>query len=307
MNAIEVMLKLRDPGIRSIAAVTEINNRLENGTNHHPQKRLVEMEFRALDTSGAETPSVSKLLVATKAHDATSAIVEMLPYCQLDAQIVLCHNGLGTIECISPLLGTNQELWAASTTHGAMFIREKDQEPFLRQTGHGLTWLGPVNTAAKSSSSRLDIERDMNTALGPVEVTDNIMGKLWQKLAINAVINPLTAIHNVRNGELAHDRFTPQITALIEETSAIIRREGFAEMTEDFIRKLVYEVIQRTSLNYSSMHQDCLYARRTEIDAINGHLVRVAEKHGTRASINEGIVASIKHLSLSSSQENKAS
>ncbi|NYY81077.1 hypothetical protein DMI65_06075 [Escherichia coli] len=82
---------------------------------------------------------------------------------------------------------------------------------------------------------------------------NNIRAELWRKLAVNCVINPLTAILNCPNGELRHHQ--QEIMQICEEVAAVIEREGHHTSAED-LRDYVMQVIDATAENISSMLQD---------------------------------------------------
>ena len=119
----------------------------------------------------------------------------------------------------------------------------------------------------------------LNTILPSVEWRNDIHTALWNKLAINSVINPLTAIHQCRNGKLANDQFKKQISILIKEISQVLNAENIAISHQSVVDN-VYRVIESTAQNFSSMHQDIAHHRTTEIDFITGYLIRTAQKHG---------------------------
>jgi 2-dehydropantoate 2-reductase len=122
-----------------------------------------------------------------------------------------------------------------------------------------------------------------------------------KKLAVNAVINPLTVIFDCLNGEIfngvAKDRL---IRVLVEEISAVfvalLRSEKQA--TDDELKKFspeeLYSVVRdvgaKTALNISSMRQDYIHRRATEINYINGYIVRRGKALGISCPINAKLV-----------------
>lgn len=233
-------------------------------------------------------PPIQTILVPVKSYDVVEAITGFQSKLSADAQLVLSHNGMGTIEQVLPLLQSTQGLWFLTTTHGAL-----KQGQTLTHTGFGQSILSPLNSAAKTT--RLAISSAMQTALGPLQLTENIWPFLWQKLAINAVINPLTALHNCKNGALADAVFSEQIQALLQEICQLAKLSGinmvFAEITQK-----VQQVIQSTSANYSSMRQDVAHQRRTENDAISGFIVRQGARFGLSLPHNKALYSQMQAL-----------
>jgi 2-dehydropantoate 2-reductase len=116
---------------------------------------------------------------------------------------------------------------------------------------------------------------------------------LWEKLLVNAAINPLTALTGLPNGGLAEDKLLRDLMlAAVAEGAAVAAAEGVA-LPEDPVRRAV-EVCRRTAQNRSSMLQDLDRGRRTEVDAINGFIVRKAKVYGIPAPVNGALYALVK-------------
>lgn len=116
------------------------------------------------------------------------------------------------------------------------------------------------------------------SAFKPACWDDNIQVRLWEKLAINSVINPLTALANIKNGTLTQAEYLPKIKQLVDEFCEVSELEGF-KFEPQKILNLILTVAKNTANNYSSMNQDIHHHRLTEIDYINGYLLKIAAKH----------------------------
>ena len=226
----------------------------------------------AMMLQNAQGGPFDKVLVPLKAYDVVDAVRSLLPKLSDQAQIVLCHNGMGTLDAVRQLLGPRQGLWFASTTHGAY----KPHALHLRHTGFGSTMLAPCNNAAKNC--RWNLCKELSQALSPLTLVDDITPYLWRKLAINTVINPLTALHNCRNGELNKAEFQIQIKNLLAEFVLVANACG-QNFTEDQLYQQLQQVQTTTAQNFSSMQQDVSSGRRTELGAITGYLLKEAALH----------------------------
>ncbi len=215
---------------------------------------------------------ITLLLVPVKAFSVQSALQQWLPLCAADADIVLCHNGMGTLAMAQQQLLPEQKLWFASTTHGAL----KSGPHQLEHTGIGRTILGPVNDVAKNAVAPVAL---LNAALGPLELVSDILPVLWQKLAINAVINPLTALLMVKNGELTKPQYRAHIDQLVAEFCQVAWTQGqrFDALS---LLQIVLSVAANTAGNYSSMQQDRALQRPDELEFITGFLLRTAAEAG---------------------------
>jgi 2-dehydropantoate 2-reductase len=109
---------------------------------------------------------------------------------------------------------------------------------------------------------------------------------VWGKLAVNAGINPLTAILGVPNGELLNRIYAKALMiAAAEEVAAVAEAHG-VRMPYDDPGGAVIRVAHRTASNRSSMLQDMERGAPTEIDAINGAVVREGDRLGVATVVN---------------------
>ncbi|HEY7775104.1 MAG TPA: ketopantoate reductase C-terminal domain-containing protein, partial [Kineobactrum sp.] len=126
--------------------------------------------------------------------------------------------------------------------------------------------------------------------------TQDIHQALWRKLAINCAINPLAALHRCRNGELAANAaLAHEVESLCTEIKTIGIAAGQAAAVEQ-LQAQVAAVIAGTADNRSSMLQDVVAGRETEIDYLCGYLVRVADQLGLRAPRNEAMLRAVQAL-----------
>ncbi|NHI02208.1 ketopantoate reductase family protein [Oceanimonas sp. MB9] len=227
------------------------------------RRRLVSTHPRHAEQAGG----IECLLVMTKAYQVLPALNNLrgLP---ADTPIILLHNGMGVAEAVARAFPHNP-LLAGVTSHGAL----KEGPWQVRHTGKGETWLGPVNDKGRAFAHLI---KPLADALGHAEWSEDIVSLQHRKLAINAVINPLTACHHIRNGQLHEPRFADVLNQLAEEVHAVLTRLGETETLAQFLRRL-NSVIGLTATNYSSMHQDLAHGRPTEIDYITGYVLKHAE------------------------------
>jgi 2-dehydropantoate 2-reductase len=230
---------------------------------------LVEDGQANLHPIAAETPShgapIRRLLVACKAYDAEEATAALAPRLAAGAEIILLQNGLGSQEAVAARLPRARCVFASST-EGA--FREGDFRVVYAGRGH--TWLG-----VQGERRTPEWLEDLQAADIPHQWTHDILAKLWRKLALNCAINPLTVLHDCRNGGL---RDWPQeVAGLCAELAELLRQAGQPEAAED-LHAEVLRVIDGTAANYSSMYQDVAQGRRTEIAYLLGHACAQAER-----------------------------
>ncbi|WP_434518554.1 putative 2-dehydropantoate 2-reductase [Pseudomonas sp. NFX1] len=218
------------------------------------------------ETAEGDGP-IHRLLVACKAYDAAPAIARLAPRLADGAELVLLQNGLGSQDEVADQVPHARCIFASST-EGA--FREDDWQ--VRFAGHGFNWLGDPLTPALP-----EWFDDLHDAGIPAEWTVDILPRLWRKLALNCAINPLTVLHECRNGGLLEH--LGEVTALCDELAELLRRCGQPQAAEDLDEE-VQRVILATAANYSSMYQDVRAGRRTEVHYLLGHACRAADRHG---------------------------
>lgn len=249
----------------------------------------------------ASTPSClcqdDVLVLPLKVYQLKHALLAWSSYLENRPPLVLLHNGLGGDEIATSVLGENYPILLATTSHGA--LKEPDGKT-ATYTGLGKTQIGlPRRGDMARNDKHLPWVQEasalLNTALPPVDLVDDITRALWQKLAINCVINPLTALNNMRNGGVLLKEYDEIRHALCSEFVTVAAQYGLKFSVEE-LEKNVLSVASFTRQNYSSMHQDIAMNRHTEIDAINGYIVSLANKKGISVPTHALIVDRIKGL-----------
>ena len=245
-------------------------------------------QVRALTANDPQIEQLTLLIVCVKAYHVIDAIKGIEPYLASDCHILLLHNGLGPHLEISQYLKPTQGLSLGTTSQGATRAHTWS----VTRTGKGLTQLGHCIGQPISS----ELKQQLLHAIPNSEWAHEILPSLWYKLAVNSVINPLTAINACKNGSLAHHDYRDTIQDIISELMLVAEHEKLP-IERTLVHDRVHEVIHLTQNNYSSMYQDIANQRQTEIDYINGYLVKLANKHQLRLPTNQKLLDSIRLLS----------
>lgn len=212
-------------------------------------------------------PTPTLLLVATKTPDVIAALARHVAGAGQGQLVLLLQNGMGTAEAVRtrwPAL----RLWSAVTTAAAW----RDDTGELHVVTEGETQAGLHDG---KGAAWLDAQVHGLATAGILRTTGDIRAVQWRKLAVNALVNPLSALLGCRNGELPA-RAGDRLRALASEFDAVARAEG---QPLDSLA-LATAVIAQTAGNFSSMNRDIAAGRRTEIDAITGYVVARATAHG---------------------------
>lgn len=213
-----------------------------------------------------------------------------------DSTILFAQNGMGTIEEVTRSLfsdeGDRPNYLAAVTSHGVY-----SQGPF-RSVHAGLAnvSVGHVSTRAEKSQYLLD-QIVGSPILAAAEVSSEELLKLQlEKLVVNAMMNPLTVLFDCKNGELfSRSPILGLMRLLLKEASQVLR--SLPETSQDIERfslekleERVLSVAEKTAQNTSSMLQDVRAGRRTEIEYINGWVVRKGKENGVSCEWNEKVI-----------------
>lgn len=236
-------------------------------------------------TVSADEP-IQRLLVACKAYDAERAVADVAYRLTDKAEVLLLQNGLGSQDAVAAMI-PNARCIFVSSTEGAY----RDEDWSVVFAGQGFNWLGDTEHGAAPAWLN-----ELEQAGIPHQWTTDILERLWRKLALNCAINPLTVLHQCRNGELqSHEN---EVTSLCVELGHVLHccgQPGAAEGLLDQVR----QVIAATAANYSSMYQDVAQGRRTEIRYLLGHVCATAAAIDCPApKLNQLRLRLIEHLNV---------
>jgi 2-dehydropantoate 2-reductase len=218
--------------------------------------------------ASTEPPGTADLAIVTVKSFDTGAAADELAASDLDAALSL-QNGMGNEGILAERL--DSPVLAGTCTYGAR-LREPG---VVKCTGLGDVALGPREGGATALADRICSA----VAATPIETTcaDDMPTRLWSKLAVNAGINAPTALARVQNGALTAGSGAELAASAARETAHVARSQG-VDLSDDAATEQTLAVAERTAANTSSMHQDILAGKRTEIDAINGYVVDIAEE-----------------------------
>jgi 2-dehydropantoate 2-reductase len=253
--------------------------------------RITGLENAVLNLKAAtavdEIRSDTLILMTVKAYDTEGAVASVVDRLRPDTIILCVQNGLDTDAMAKRVVAGRALVLRAVTYLGLVFV-----EPgviALRAKGHT-----SIEPGARSQSIA-----DTLSACGlDGRVSADIGAEVWTKTVFNCVVNPLTAMTGLEVGQIADARFDPLKRLIINECVAVARGEG-VEIGEDLL--LTLNDTFRPSTNLSSMHQDLMNGKRTEIDHLNGAVVRRGHAAGIRCPVNEALTSIVLAMQRSRS------
>ena len=234
---------------------------LSKAASAAPNKAPISFTFEQEPVSQAS--AISALLVCTKAWATEAAVRSVAHRLSKNTQVVLLGNGMGLAECVLPLIG-DAALILGSTTAGCL----RSDRNTLHLSSVGTTYLGPAG-ADSNPPAWLPL---WQRSLMQCHWQPDIRSILLAKTAVNAVINPLTAIHQVKNGALLKPQLLSSTEAAITEVQRLLTAAGETAIA-DALPSRVKAICQATAANDSSMKVDLARGDPTEVEWILGWLL----------------------------------
>eukprot|EP00435_Cladocopium_sp_Y103_P075226 s968_g55.t1 len=240
--------------------------------------------------------SIQKLLLVTKAAAAAEALSQVSSRLKPEAVVVLlCNGALAVHEQISEMPLDHIYLVLGLTTHGAWSRADFD----VVHAGVGHTVFGRYRSNIPQALYESTLQQLQTAGLGGTD--DAVIERsLWLKLAANAAINPVTALLEKPNSIILETEMELLIAQICEEVAAVAKGiwegQGFESACPSALemQKFAMETARQTENNRSSMLQDIIAGRPTEIDYINGWIVKKAEGLQIDVPKNAALTALIK-------------
>ena len=197
---------------------------------------------------------------------------------------------MGNTETLASAIEPAQ-IVVGTTSHGATLLGPGR----IRHAGKGATTIGSWSEEPAAGQRALEIAQTLTGASIETEVVEKVLPVLWGKLVVNVGINAITALTGIKNGQILDLEITKDLSRSAVEEAISIARSQDIPVREDAVNH-VFEVAAATAANRSSMGQDVDKKRVTEILAINGYVVREAERIGLEAPVNKTLTALIRTL-----------
>jgi len=231
-------------------------------------------------------------VVCVKSYDTKEAMLHARPVIGDNTRILTIQNGIGNIEILNEIAGSDKVI-GGSTNLGATLLDTGK----VRHAGRGETVIGRMD--GKIPVEMRSIRELFNKARIETRISRDIKGLLWSKLVINVGINALTAITRLNNGRLTEFEGTRRILrGAVTEAIRVAKRKRIKLIHDDPLAK-VEAVCEATAANISSMLQDIMRKKRTEIDFINGVIVRQGQELGIPVPTNALLVDLVKTIETS--------
>ncbi|PKM93022.1 MAG: hypothetical protein CVU80_00285 [Elusimicrobia bacterium HGW-Elusimicrobia-4] len=252
-------------------------------------KTIIPSSKLKITTNPAEIYRPDLVIILVKSHDTISTVQSIKKMMGKNTVILTLQNGLGNYEILSEYL--NKKVIISGTTSESSTLVKSGE---IVHTGKGETI---IEKSKKNISGQI---ADIFNRCGIKTVlSDKIESVIWSKLVLNCAINPVAAISGVRNGEIINYKNLFEVAvAAGKEVVAVAKKLKIKILFSDIAEK-IKNVCLATSKNTNSMLADILSKRKTEIDSLNGAVVKIAEKLKAPVPVNKSLYGIIRKLEKS--------
>lgn len=233
------------------------------------------------------------IIVFVKSKDTEKAVLENLHIISKETFVLTLQNGYGNLDILKKYINSNNII-VGTTSEGST----KLDLGYVVHAGRGNTYIGLEEKRKEQNDKINNILKVFNQAGFNTYISQDVLKLVWSKLIINVGINALTSILNLKNGELLDSENTIKLMEeAIKEAVEVGRAKGFSFEYKEAINK-VKEVAIKTSKNKSSMLQDILNKKKTEIDVINGAVVKEGKRFSINTKVNDILTNLVKAMEL---------
>jgi len=220
------------------------------------------------------------VLFCVKSTDTEHAAAQIAPHLDADALVVNLQNGVDNTERIQAKVSN-------PVIPAAVYVATEMAGPgHLKHHGRGDLVIG---------SSSADIKTLFEVAGVPVVLSDNVAGELWAKLVVNCAYNALSAITQLPYGRMIGGPGIREVMRDVVDESLAVAKASGVRMAPDMLAR-TYRIAEAMPTQYSSTAQDLARGKPTEIDHLNGYVVRRGEALGVPTPANRALHALVKLL-----------
>lgn len=234
----------------------------ETSSEIHAEKPAVREAYQGMVFPGEKAADQDLIIITVKANQCGKVLHSLKGYLPEHIPMVLLMNGMGIWEEARTILPN--PFWTGVTSRGAV---HKGRTVYPR--GNGTTYIGSPERQKPIPEIEL-LARTIGAVISPRIEEEQI-----QKLLVNACINPLTALHQCKNREIA-TAYKNEALEIFSEIYPVLKTQGLT-VSADIAFDLVLSVAEKTGENYSSMAVDFKKHRASELEYILGYILKKGE------------------------------
>ncbi|MCL2705819.1 MAG: 2-dehydropantoate 2-reductase [Spirochaetaceae bacterium] len=230
-------------------------------------------------------------IFCVKSFSTANAAESVCKFVKADSIAVTLQNGAGNIEALSAFFNLDN-IAAGTTTEGATLL----ESGIVIHGGKGKTAIGMVENNIKNKSLLAHLITAFKKAGFEAFFTDDPKKMIWEKLAVNTSINSITAILKASNGVIVESNYLKNLIKIITDEVCLVAKANNIQLDPTATYNTVLEVAKNTKANKSSMLQDILAGKKTEIENISGFISKIAKDSGVSAKGNLALFLLVKAL-----------
>lgn len=233
-------------------------------------------------TEASGIPEGSLIILTTKAYAIEEAVRELREFLGPGTAILVLQNGLGNEELVKSLVDPDVDVVRGLASTGVEFLSPGMIEVKLVR-----------ETVLPKTAAGEKIGRLFDLCGLDVRLSERMDVEVWRKLTMNCVINPLTAVFRVPNTEIAVEGLREVRRGIVDECIRVAQKEGV--ILEGDLEEEIAKAAASYS-NISSMCQDIMKGRRTEIGFLNGKVAELGRRHGVATPVNDVLTSLIRFM-----------
>ena len=233
-------------------------------------------------TEASGIPEGSLIILTTKAYAIEEAVRELREFLGSGTAILVLQNGLGNEELVKSLVDPDVDVVRGLASTGVEFLSPGMIEVKLVR-----------ETVLPKTAAGEKIGRLFDLCGLDVRLSERMDVEVWRKLTMNCVINPLTAVFRVPNTEIAVEGLREVRRGIVDECIRVAQKEGV--ILEGDLEEEIAKAAASYS-NISSMCQDIMKGRRTEIGFLNGKVGELGRRHGVATPVNDVLTSLIRFM-----------
>jgi len=241
----------------------------------------------AASTEAEAVHGAALVLVCVKSTDSERAAAEIAPWLEAKAIVVNLQNGVDNAERIQAVI-------KRPVIPAVVYVATEMAGPgHLKHHGRGELVIGALDAAVAPRESLERVQRWFAEAGVKVAISDNVAGELWGKLVVNCAYNAISAISQLPYGRMIGGAGVREVMRdVVAETLAVAAASGVR--TAPDLSDNVYRIAEWMPTQYSSTAQDLQRGRATEIDHLNGFVVRRGDALGVPVPANRVLYTLVK-------------
>ncbi|TMI30485.1 2-dehydropantoate 2-reductase [Candidatus Bathyarchaeota archaeon] len=279
----DVTLVHRDP--RVVSAIRKKGVRIREG------RKTVRATVRA-SRAPADLTTADVVFFTVKAYDTRQAAGMHKGRVGKRSAILSIQNGLGNLETLADVFKSNPVL-AGSTTEAALALGPG----LVLHAGRGHTQIGTMQ--GRVQVMRAKVVQELSRAGLPAKSSSDMSKVIWEKTILNSAINPISAITRLQNGEILKILPLRELMRQVIREGAAIGRAEWIPIDSAGLWRNALRILKATAKNRSSMLQDIMHERMTEILQLNGTLAEYGAKHHLAIHLNRALTSLVRGIEMS--------